>query len=615
MTNDYKENLLKYLVGKLPQETGDNIPIFKQTKTIEGTLKEKIKEELNANDVSIIGKIFNKDITNWLLYGFYYTGTDYIGFVCIIDQNINILKIINKFDSNENLFPIVAMQQDENNYFYCLTCDIGKNPQTTRVILLNNILGSGASDGNYLVKIRKSYITPEVYSLVPWNANKIIKAPGEAVYFIFTVFNSKTTIVRFTIDIEQGNSWDKFQTNNIFTTGTFDYVLQKLGENLEIYVYGIETITNSKLIGYSLIGDTLTKIKDITLDKLYDENLSKILVYNQNDIYVGLSDTTNKKSYLKKLVGNSFIQIKEYNGSTTPLLNPMINLEKINNVIFYMSMYYDDEIKMEVGIIQNDNLYNYLLNNIYVEYTDIYFFNDYLITNNYNLFNIYIPTTLGTIKSQLIYNQNNYNGLPFKNKESLLSNSGILSLNDDILFARNIYNRTVSQNMTTSSFEIPNTSLNDIEINKQQLISKNNNIMNDKSEIFKKNIYETMYINYANIINMINKNNPNNEIFNQDGSYRLNISANNINDYENSKATKYKINYVDGTSKIEIIQPSQIEMIATNKYKYNLTIYIDKKILNIQFISNDELTIYQEVDLKELNIMSTYNITQDVEVV
>ena len=114
--------------------------------------------------------------------------------------------------------------------------------------------------------------------------------------------------------------------------------------------------------------------------------------------------------------------------------------------------------------------------------------------------------------------------------------------------------------------------------------------MNNQESITK-NIYENLNINFYTTLRMINNNDSSNPIFNQQGSNRINSSVSDIKDYNNAKATKIRINYSDNTTKTVNIEFYPIQ----NYYYTKFSIYIDKLISSIDFISNDEETIYNTI--------------------
>ena len=207
-----------------------------------------------------------------------------------------------------------------------------------------------------------------------------------------------------------------------------------------------------------------------------------------------------------------------------------------------------------------------------------------------------------------IYNSNNYNGQSFTNINSMIPNSSILyDENNDVIFARNLYNKTISDRVTQSTIEIPNNYLNDVMIARQDLISETNSIMVDNNNIITKNIYETLFINFINTLQMINKNDLNNPILNPAGAIRLNQSISQVQDYTSQKISKARINYADNSNEIIPISFTQVGSVMRTEF----TIYNSKGIINIELISEDEKTTYNTITGNfELN--KTYTVSQDV---
>ena len=229
------------------------------------------------------------------------------------------------------------------------------------------------------------------------------------------------------------------------------------------------------------------------------------------------------------------------------------------------------------------------------------------------IFNFFKSTFINNTvyKIPFVFNQFDYNGLPYEDINCIKPNSGILYDSDgNIIFARNLYNLNINGNTTISTIEVPNTFLNDTTIAKEDLLSETNVILNDNVQNISKNIYEVLDINFFNTLVMKNSNNPLNEIINNLGASRLNSSASQVLDYQNTYANKIRINYTDNTNDVETVGiPTITNGIAT----YNFSIYVSKTISNIEIISNDENTSYQTIE-GTFNVGSTYTITQDVRV-
>ena len=181
--------------------------------------------------------------------------------------------------------------------------------------------------------------------------------------------------------------------------------------------------------------------------------------------------------------------------------------------------------------------------------------------------------------------------------------------NNDVIFARNLYNKTISDRVTQSTIEIPNNYLNDVMIAKQDLISETNSIMVDNNNTITKNIYETLFINFINTLQMINKNDLNNPILNPTGAIRLNQSISQVQDYTSQKISKAKINYADNSNKIIPISFIQVGSVMRTEF----TIYNSKGIINIELISEDEKTTYNTIT-GDFELNKTYTVSQDVTV-
>jgi hypothetical protein len=282
------------------------------------------------------------------------------------------------------------------------------------------------------------------------------------------------------------------------------------------------------------------------------------------------------------------------------------------------STQYVNEWQRLFGIIIDGKAYTHQLTTV-AQYTDV---GHYIYaSNNYNLYKIYAFNNYDSASGThdeitLVYNANNYNGLPYKNINGLVPNSSILYNEDgEIIFARNLYNKIVSGQNTTSTVQIPNTLLNDATIAQKSLIGQTNLELTNDNVSLTKNIYETVDLNFSNTLIMRNDNDENNKILNPTGSARLNNSVSQTTDYDDAKATKLKINYADDTNQIIKLNPiAQITILTDTKARYSFSIYVQKEIDNIQIISFDENTVYQTINNLNLTVGKTYNITQDVEV-
>lgn len=619
MTQDYKDNLLKYLTGNLDLESGDNIPDFEQeSEIIDRNLAEDIKNNLtnnnNATNVIALGKIYNEMYNEYLIYGYYIDNeSKYYGFIYLVDSNLNEIQMITEFSSGSKLFPITSLNQDENNNLYGLTFSIGEYEMISKVLLFNNIFSSGIISGNYEAILRNDYIIPYHYNQAPYRQNRIIKSPESATYYIIFNEDSKERIIKFTINVGAQNEWTEAILPVAFYM-RFDVILDKSGGNEVLLMYGIDTDNPSSYYEYKIDGENITLIKKITLPYLA-QFLSQIFVKDINNVFMFLVYSSVGKAGIYKVNNNQIDKIYEFNlvyGDTGYKISYGTIFELNNGVFFYLDYRDASDTKLYAGYIKEDNTYTINLIGTYdgIElFAGLYDYVDFYYIKKYNLIEMYFPLyseTNTTKKITFDYNSINYNGEGYTNVNSLVPNKARLyDNNNKMIFARNLYNKVINANTTISTLNIPNTNLNNIIIYNQSLIGETNYVLMNNQEEITKNIYENLNINFYVTLRMINNNDPNNQIFNQVGSNRINSSVSKLNDYDNAKATKIRINYSDNTTKIV-----SIEFYPLKNYFYTkFSLQVNKAINSIEFISNDENTVYNTIS-PQLIVGKVYVIRQ-----
>ena len=605
MTQDYKDNLLKYLTGNLNIGSEENKPNFTEqteilNKNIAENVKTKLAESDNAQNVVELGSLYNEAYNAYLIYGYYIdNSSNYYGFIYLVDGELNEIQMITEFDSGTKLFPITALNQDENNNLYGLTFSIGQYDMISKVLLFNNIFASGLISGNYEAILRNDYIIPYHYNQAPYRQNRIIKSPDGATYYIIFNEDSKERIIKFTINVGAENEWHEAILPIAFYM-RFAIKLDKSSGNEVALMYGIDTDNPSSYYEYKIENTTVTLLKKITLPYLV-QFLSQIYVKDNNNIYLSLVYSSVGKAGIYKVDNNQINTIYEYNlvyGESGYKISYSTLFEINNGLFFYLDFRNTDVTELFIGYIKNDD--SFIIEKI-GEYDGIelfaglYDYADFYYRNKYNLVEIYFPlysTTNTTKKITFDYNSINYNGTSYSDTTSLSpSKARLYDENNKMIFARNLYNKIINANTTISTLNVPNINLNDIIIYNQNLIGETNYVLMNNQESITKNIYENLNINFYVTLRMINNNDPNNQIFNQEGSNRINSSVSSVKDYNNAKATKIRINYSDNTTKILNIEFYPIQ----NYYYTKFSIYIDKLISSIDFISNDEETIYNTI--------------------
>ena len=111
---------------------------------------------------------------------------------------------------------------------------------------------------------------------------------------------------------------------------------------------------------------------------------------------------------------------------------------------------------------------------------------------------------------------------------------------------------------------------------------------------------------------IIDRNNAN-QVINQQASTYLNNAINTADSYDNAKLyNKVIINYQNGSSK-EVSYAHEDNTETSTVIAFGL--HVDKLINNAEFVSNDKRTVYQTIDLSNLELNKYYAIRQKLEVV
>lgn len=652
MTDEMKENIIKYLTGNLEEGTPYNDLIYSEVKSISNNLSSQLDNELGEARWSITDIIQGKTSSGneselSLMYGTYSEDTTppniiYKGFMVIVDNLFNPIQIITQYSSNVDIGKIHCMNIDENGQFYMIETRLSDNK--IRFIMLNNILVKLPSVDNYSVVIRKAYNVPNSSPAYDTSnmVSKIIKATGQSKYLIAGVTGFNLGYGVFTteiiINVGSSNEWNTLigSSNNqnvenidvycVWTNDTYTPILLAYLFNNNGVILKFKKNSNSTSLVFNQISIDFTGYNSFWGQNaviLNDQvgyfalagNDSNLTTFDRAIFKLDL--TNNTSSLLLKATGDYDI---EYIGMT-----PIKIFNKDNEIIFW-------DINQErnvteiiftfsIGRIRNDSTYYTTPISIYEittkqkdyqEYFDIINLN---INKQFNLYNFNFLIDDTCYNTYQVYNSLNYNGESFSDIKSLFPNQGVLyDSNEDIIFARNLYNKVISGGTTTSSIEIPNNLLNDITISTKDLWSFNNNILVNDTEDFVKNQYETVDINFINTIGIINENNINNPIPNPIGATRLNNSMSNTLDYDNNMISKIRLNYSDNTTFIKTINPASRISQFVYQYVFNVYVPSNKSVNSIDMLSYDENTIYQTIDTTSLLRSKAYKISQNVEI-
>lgn len=617
MTQDFKNNILAYLVGKLDIETPSSLaPTFTNVGDITNNFNTELTSILGEN-YTITGFLQSQTNNIGIIYG--HTAND-SGFIVLLDEKFNITQIITNY-SNGDLLPIIkVLNVDEDGRFYGITNDM-------QFIMLNNFTLKLPTQINYEIKKTYSYNVSSSIAVSSGEVIGIKKIIGSATYLIYgnqiyqysgnTYRKASASLLK--VNVGSDNELTNF-TSTSSTTGTNVYVkdatLKEENDTISFVLRCIAETINTMptyqewLCTYAEnVTTPMTIGRYINLGGRNAENL--IMKTAGDNVYIGYNDTHDNSYYIdyinQSTLNNGFagtIYTKELINN----LGGFSFIEQNNIVFFLLNQYNGTNYNAFVGLMKNDSIYDFE-SGIYGN--DSIFF----VKQTFNLCNLYIQDGDIAHIVQTIYNPNNYNGISYNDVDCMVPKSGILyDESEVVIFARNLYNKTVNNNTTISTIEVPNTYLNDTDIAKQNLLSNTNKLLNSNNQNISKNIYETLNINFANTLVIKNSNNPLNEIINIAGASRLNSSISSLADYEETKGTKYKVNYTNGNS--NVINIENIDYLG-NMAILDFNVYVGSAISNIQIISNDENTIYQEIDVSNLSleIGKYYNFKQNVEII
>lgn len=644
-TQDYKDLLGKYITGNIVPGLPSSVQILNE---IENIPRTEFEDFLPASwsKISIENIIQSSTNGNFILYGGYVpTGetptSDSRGFIMILDQDMNPLKTIYKYSSGTLLRPIQKMIQIEDGTFVAIDSTIFAEPIGTteimtnekRFIMLNNF-STLDYDNNYSVVLRKSYNLPSAYRNI--FCLDIVKNPTSSHYLIAgkTLFNNGGTyydgvrIIDLKINVGSSNEWSQktsssssywlyggfygeFDTDDV---ASYKIIITKNASPMELYTWDGTTLTKilEEINTFKPFVDGVSmknQVSYIDYDNVYFVINNQRLGATVVPRYVGLykytySTNTTEQIHLKE-IGNY-----DWNGSREGIFIQALNGE------LYVNYFDNYDSNNKTANYNYQRLENDAWNPILITQDKKYVMEDTLTYtfNIYNLVsNIVLSQTPSTTywylqKIKEIYNNLNYNSTPYEKYNSLIPNTSALYSDNNLIFARNLYNSTYYRNTTTSTLEVPNTMLNGIDINNKSLYGKTNTLLSVDNQLINKNIYETLYINFINIINVIDQDTGNTYI-----SSATNITTN-INEtngdsttMNNKKIHKIRINYEDGTDKTGMCG---VYKYSDDFYEITSTIYVDKEISTIDIISNDETQIYITIDNLDLEVGNYYTLNQ-----
>lgn len=658
MTDDFKQTLFNYLMGKLPNEKGTTEEIFKEINEIpRSDWTDFLPNGGTWSAMRIEGLIAPSENTNNLtvIYGGYRVDNNSNGFIIILDNNFVPIKKFEAFDTGTDLRYIQKMEISEDGTFYAIddnvyTYDNSENSYNSqkRFIMLNNFTQFSTTLNDYILSLQRSYILPS--NCLNFYCKYMTKNPNSSHYFLAGSSSSNydgswdfdaTKYIDLKINVGSENEWvtqttsagvegvrnfgGAFATFNDDDNISFRIINVNAGVETRIYCLNKDFDDNSW-------SNQLIVLFDIAYYNIYSLINKQVCFLNINNVYFVCSNLQYSTNVSGDWNKNKIIGIHHYDFTTEQLttihqedfglitssaLKRGINLTALNNDLYILYITDDDM----------DNVADYYLFRYKGNWSPKliaqdkpfwYTYADVFIKINFNLLQMFIyqSTLSSSYWNQLLikenYNSSNYNGKPYINTNALIPNSAEIYSNESLVFARNLYNKTINNNITVSTVEIPNTYLNGIDLTSKNLLSETNLTMVADTNVTQKNIYETMFLNFINVLQVADRNNAT-QVLNQEASTYLNSAINTDGSYDNAKLyNKVIINYQDGSSK-----ESSYSLENTTKTSTVIAfgLYIDKLINNVEIVSNDKTITYQTIDLSSLELNKYYAIRQKMEVV
>ena len=185
MTDEFKQTLFDFLIGKLPNEKGATEEIFK---SIDEIPRSEWAEFIPSswNNFRYEGLIEVADSELLVLYGGYKaTDNEVRGIITILNNSFIPIKTFYQYDSGTYLRYIQCMIQEEDGTFSLIDCPDFPTDEnwsfTTsqkRFIMLNNFTQKINND--YMLTLQKSYIMPSDY--FNFYCKKLFKDPNSSHY-------------------------------------------------------------------------------------------------------------------------------------------------------------------------------------------------------------------------------------------------------------------------------------------------------------------------------------------------------------------------------------------------------------------------------------------------
>lgn len=604
MTNDFKEEALKYMTGNITPEEQEPM-YFRGEYSKENNWLAQLQEK-GVEPNSYVKSISSDTTSNYLIYGTYTQNNKTFGFIVVMNENNEVEHIFTEYDSGTKLNNMDYINYDESGNIYGVDYTERSGVSTyPRFIMLNNV--ALKTENGYSCQLRRSYYFPEEYKNFKFHDEEkfysnvpMRKVPNEPIYYFVgdnLVSNSRVeAIMELKINVGIPNEWNVYNSSFTMSVSRFtSMVLDRNGETNEVYT---ALPGNTELTFMKFDGETYTVQQTIDTE----EFISGILMKDKEETYVVLRQEVEQ-------AGDKMATYSIKNGNMTELYSHT----EVSQLYAYEKLVYKNGLLFSQNEVYTSANENYTICGVYdgknyVNGNFSYIFSPHkapiIVKNNFDLYK-FILQEENTVYQPTIVIYQDYSGTPYENYNSVASAHGELYDNGQIVFARSLYNKTILNNSTTSTIEVPFNYLNDVEITEQDLLSGTQTPMIQNTQTITKNQYENMFINFVNTLNVID----------EDTSQGYPLASNYVNEnlnvgtednYLGSKITKARV-ITDTINTQEITWT-----LNGNHYETTFTIYIDSTPQSIEFRSQDDSFIYLTKDISNLQVGNYYNITEKI---
>ena len=624
MTDEYKIETLNYLLGNLQTTTGDNSEIFLEQGLVDKDIWAEYLPSTWSN-FRFEGMVAPNELTSGLtvLYGGYLDNSGNVhGIIVLVDENFLPVKTIYKRDAGIDLRYIQYMKQAEDGTFYYIDSNSysitnaskgASNSQETRFIMTNNFTVKDTVANDYVLRYRTYYYFGSSYK--NFYCKNMYKDPNSATYIFFGNSADKTgkekwawrrlRIIGLKVNVGSPNVWTSYVDMAQRLFGSAFAIFEN--NTTKFRCLSCSTLTSSTTVDLvSNFGGSVatTSIATFSYHPYVDDyNYKKQSVFlNVDEVYFVQN---NQRWGIKGTAAAKHIGLYKYVISTGTLTE--IYHKSLGNYDFCnLEAIYIDRCNTDLYVQYNKNIaenkadyyFQRLVNDTWspiligTQKPFIFYQRTMFVKANFNLLQGYIYATnpRGATWYQYFikedYNSFNYNGTPYIDYNSLISQKGQIYADNKLVFARNLYNRTQNGGTTVSTIQIPNNYLNGVQLDLKKLISTTNLDIDNDTNLTDKNIYEMVFVNYINTISVVDAD-TNTTYPSSASAINTNINTGTSANYNNTFIGKVRINYATPTTQTIVWQK-----IDNKRYQTNFTVSTTEIPSSIDFISNDGTITY-----------------------